>query len=103
MKEAGTHEGTAKQIVRLFRDHLAPGRQPSTDEAGRIRIDDRELEPAIQARVSALWEQVTTENLATVSDYASFRTDFRRLFGFEVPGIDYTTPVETDVPLTLVS
>jgi enoyl-[acyl-carrier protein] reductase / trans-2-enoyl-CoA reductase (NAD+) len=82
MKEAGTHEGTAQQIARLFRDHLAPGRQPSTDEAGRIRLDDLEF--------------------ATVSDYASFRTDFRRLFGFEVPGVDYATPVETDVPLGLV-
>jgi enoyl-[acyl-carrier protein] reductase/trans-2-enoyl-CoA reductase (NAD+) len=102
MKEAGTHEGTAEQIVRLFRDHLAPGRQPATDEAGRIRVDDRELDPGIQARVSALWEQVTTENLGTLSDYASFRTDFRRLFGFEVPGIDYAAPVETDVPLTLI-
>lgn len=101
MKEAGTHEGTAEQIVRLFRDHLAPGRQPSTDDAGRIRLDDRELAPDIQARVSALWEQVATENLFALSDYAGFRTDFRRLFGFEVPGIDYGAAVETDVPLTL--
>src|SRR4029453_16266168 len=30
MKEAGTHEGTAEQIARLFRDHLAPGRTPAT-------------------------------------------------------------------------
>ena len=102
MKEAGTHEGTAEQIARLFRDHLAPGQRPTTDEAGRIRLDDRELAPAIQAQVSALWEQVTTENLASISDYPGFRTDFRRLFGFEVPGVDYATPVETDVALDLV-
>ena len=49
MKEAGTHEGTAEQIARLFRDHLAPGRTPTTDDAGRIRIDDREMDPAMQA------------------------------------------------------
>ena len=40
MKEAGTHEGTAEQIARLFRDHLGPGRTPRTDAGGRIRIDD---------------------------------------------------------------
>ena len=40
MKEAGTHEGTAEQIARLFRDHLGPGRTPATDAGGRIRIDD---------------------------------------------------------------
>jgi enoyl-[acyl-carrier protein] reductase/trans-2-enoyl-CoA reductase (NAD+) len=102
MKDAGTHEGTAQQIARLFRDHLAAGVRPTVDEVGRIRLDDRELAPAVQAEVSARWEKVTTENLLALSDYASFRTDFRRLFGFEVPGVDYTAAVETDVPITLV-
>lgn len=99
MKEAGTHERTAEQIARLFRDHLAPGRAPATDQGGRIRIDDREMDPAVQARVASLWNQVTTENLHTVTDYAGFKQDFRRLFGFEVPGVDYAAPVETDVAL----
>ena len=97
MKEAGTHEGTAEQIARLFRDHLAPARSPLTDDAGRIRIDDLEMEASVQARVAALWETVTTENLLEVTDYAGFRSDFRRLFGFEIPGVDYAAPVETDV------
>ena len=97
MKEAGTHEGTAEQIARLYRDHLAPGKTPRTDAEGRIRIDDLELDPGVQARVAALWSEVNTENLATLSDYAGFRTGFRNLFGFEVPGVDYTAPVETDV------
>jgi enoyl-[acyl-carrier protein] reductase / trans-2-enoyl-CoA reductase (NAD+) len=99
MKQAGTHEGTGEQIARLFRDHLAPGRTPTTDDAGRIRIDDREMDPQIQAKVSALWQQVTTENLFELTDYAGFKHDFRALFGFEVPGVDYQTPVETDVAL----
>jgi enoyl-[acyl-carrier protein] reductase / trans-2-enoyl-CoA reductase (NAD+) len=99
MKAAGTHEGTAEQIARLFRDQLGPGRRPVTDEAGRIRIDDREMEAGVQARVAALWDTVTTENLFDLTDYAGFRTDFRRLFGFEIPGLDYAAPVETDVPI----
>jgi enoyl-[acyl-carrier protein] reductase / trans-2-enoyl-CoA reductase (NAD+) len=100
MKETGTHEGTAQQIARLYRDHLGPGRQPHTDAEGRIRLDDLELDPGVQARVDALWADVTTENLASVSDYAGFRTDFRKLFGFEVPGVDYALPVETDVAIS---
>jgi enoyl-[acyl-carrier protein] reductase/trans-2-enoyl-CoA reductase (NAD+) len=99
MKEAGTHEGTAEQIARLFRDHLAPGRTPATDAGGRIRIDDLEMAPAVQARVSELWKTVTTENLTSVTDYAGFKHDFRVLFGFEVPGVDYAAPVETEVLL----
>ena len=99
MKEAGTHEGTAEQIARLFRDHLAPGRTPALDAGGRIRIDDLEMDAGVQAAVSELWGQVTTENLAQITDYAGFKQGFRQLFGFEVEGIDYATPVETDVAL----
>ena len=99
MKAAGTHEGTAEQIARLLRDHLGPGRTPTTDAAGRIRIDDREMAPDVQARVAELWGQVTTENLFQLTDYATFKRDFRALFGFEVPGVDYAAPVETDVAL----
>jgi enoyl-[acyl-carrier protein] reductase/trans-2-enoyl-CoA reductase (NAD+) len=99
MKEKGTHEGTAEQIARLYRDHLAPGRTPALDAAGRIRIDDWEMDPGVQAAVTEVWGKVTTENLAQITDYAGFKQDFRRLFGFEVPGIDYAQPVETDVAL----
>jgi enoyl-[acyl-carrier protein] reductase/trans-2-enoyl-CoA reductase (NAD+) len=99
MKQEGTHEGTGEQIARLFRDHLAPGRTPSLDAAGRIRVDDLEMDPRVQARVSALWQEVTTENLTQLTDYAGFKHDFRSLFGFDVPGVDYATPVETEVPL----
>jgi enoyl-[acyl-carrier protein] reductase/trans-2-enoyl-CoA reductase (NAD+) len=101
MKAKGTHEGTAEQIARLFRDHLAPGRAPRLDDGGRIRVDDLEMEPATQHEVAALWNQVTTENLFALTDYASFKQEFRALFGFEVPGIDYAQAVETDVPLAL--
>jgi enoyl-[acyl-carrier protein] reductase/trans-2-enoyl-CoA reductase (NAD+) len=99
MKQAGTHEGIGEQIGRLFRYHLGPGRQPETDAMGRIRLDDREMEPGLQRRVSELWGLVTTENLFDLTDYAGFKQDFRSLFGFEVPGVDYEAPVETDVPL----
>jgi len=99
MNEAGTHEGTAEQIARLFRDHLGPGRTPATDDAGRIRIDDREMDPAVQARVVEMWKTVTSETLMSAIDYAGFKHDFRVLFGFEVPGVDYAVPVETEVPI----
>jgi enoyl-[acyl-carrier protein] reductase/trans-2-enoyl-CoA reductase (NAD+) len=99
MKAAGTHEGTAEQIARLFRDHLAPGRTPKLDDGGRIRVDDLEMQPDVQKRVSELWGEVTTENLFALTDYAGFKQEFRSLFGFEVPGVDYAVPVETDVPL----
>lgn len=99
MKTGGTHEGTIEQIVRLFADHLAPGKIPMTDDRGRIRVDDREMRPEVQAAVDAVWKTVTSENLLEVSDYAGFKREFRTLFGFEVDGVDYAKPIEVEVPL----
>ena len=99
MKAKGTHEGTIAQTVRLFRDHRAPDRSPRTDEAGRIRLDDRELAPDVQAEVSRLWSEIASDTLFDLSDYAGFKREFRQLFGFEVPGIDYSQPVDLDLPL----
>ena len=95
MKANGTHEGAAAQILRLFQTHLGPGRTPMLDAAGRIRLDDREMAADVQSTVLSLWEQVTTENLFALTDYAGFKQEFRALFGFEIPGIDYAQPVET--------
>ena len=62
MKEAHTHEGCIEQMVRLFREKLLE-ENPPTDEAGRIRMDDWELEEHIQSRVWEIWEQVTTKKM----------------------------------------
>ncbi|HTA21405.1 MAG TPA: bifunctional NADH-specific enoyl-ACP reductase/trans-2-enoyl-CoA reductase, partial [Polyangia bacterium] len=101
MKAEGSHEGTAEQIGRLFRDHLAPGRTPALDAGGRIRVDDLEMQPQIQRRVFEQWNQVTTENLFERTDYAGFKHDFRALFGFEIPGVDYAAPVEVAIALEI--
>jgi enoyl-[acyl-carrier protein] reductase/trans-2-enoyl-CoA reductase (NAD+) len=96
MKEAGTHEVPIDQMTRLFRDHVGPGREPKLDAHGRIRLDDREMDPQTQARVAELWRIVTTENLNEISDWAGFKREFRQIFGFEVEGVDYDAPVEID-------
>ncbi|MCK6487044.1 MAG: trans-2-enoyl-CoA reductase family protein [Planctomycetes bacterium] len=96
MRQAGKHEGTIEQIIRLFRDHYAPGRTPTVDDHARIRVDDWEMAADIQAEVAGLWERVTTENLASLGDYAGFKREFRSLFGFELDGVDYAAPVEVE-------
>ena len=53
----------------------------------------------VQEATAKLWEQVTSENLLQISDYASFKREFRQLFGFEVPGIDYAEAVEVEATL----
>jgi len=99
MREKGVEEYPIEQACRLFADFLAEGSAPVTDEAGRIRLDDREMRADVQAGVAALWPQVTTENLRALTNFAQFQRDFRNLFGFEVKGVDYDEPVETDLSL----
>ena len=94
MRERGLHEDPIHQMVRLFTEHLGPGRMPLLDPERRIRLDDREMEASIQAEIHALWGTVTTENFRDLSDYDAFKRGFRQLFGFEVDGINYEQPVE---------
>lgn len=95
MREHGVHEEAIDQIMRLFRDHLAPGVEPTLDAEGRIRLDDRELAAEIQTEIAARWPQLDTANLYALTDWAECRQAFRQLFGFDVPGVDYAVSVET--------
>ena len=97
MKKKNLEEGPLEQMRRLFTDSLCAGGPPKLDETRRLRLDDREMRSDVQAEVAALWPQVTTENLRAVTDFAGFQREFRGLFGFEVEGVDYEQPVETDV------
>jgi len=88
MKDAGTHEDCIEQMDRLFRDRLS-NKDYQTDAAGRIRMDDWEMAPAVQAQVAARWQQVTTHNLTSLADFVGYQASFLRLFGFGLEGVDY--------------
>ena len=93
MKENNVHEGCIEQIHRLYTERLALDKVP-TDAVGRIRIDDLEMRSDIQEQVSALWEQVTEENLSSIGDLEGYKTDFFNLFGFNYDEIDYNSEVD---------
>ncbi|TRX42998.1 enoyl-ACP reductase FabV [Flavobacterium restrictum] len=90
MKAEGTHEGCIEQIQRLYAQRLFTGNEVPVDEKGRIRVDDWEMNAAVQAQVAALWKQANTENLAELGDLEGYRKDFYNLFGFGFDGVDYT-------------
>lgn len=93
MKEKGIHEGCIEQIYRLFKDRLYTNGEVPTDAQGRIRIDDWEMREDVQAKVSKLWSEATTESLPAIGDLAGYQKDFFNLFGFKVTGIDYDKDV----------
>jgi enoyl-[acyl-carrier protein] reductase/trans-2-enoyl-CoA reductase (NAD+) len=98
--EKQIQEGPIEQMVRLFRDCLAEGKTPAVDERGRIRLDDCELRADVQDEIISLWPRIDTGNLRTATDFDVFQRQFRNLFGFEVPGVDYSQPVETDLAIS---
>lgn len=92
MKEKGLHEGCIEQINRLFRTGLY-GEGCVIDEEQRYRLDDWELRDDVQQACREIWPQVTTENLFELTDYASYKQEFLKLFGFGIEGIDYDADV----------
>jgi enoyl-[acyl-carrier protein] reductase/trans-2-enoyl-CoA reductase (NAD+) len=99
MKEKGTHEGCIEQIQRLFATQLCAPKGPTFDGAGRVRIDDLEMRPEVQSAVAQIWPGTTTETLPALTDIAGYRTEFLKLFGFGMAGIDYDAEVEPHVPM----
>jgi enoyl-[acyl-carrier protein] reductase / trans-2-enoyl-CoA reductase (NAD+) len=94
MKAEGTHEGCIEQMQRLFAEQIYSPKGPTFDEGGRVRLDDLEMKPEVQAAVAQIWPDVTTENLASLTDIAGYKTEFLKLFGFGLPGINYEAETE---------
>ena len=96
MKAEGTHEDCIEQMDRLFRERLYNG-NPQPDEAGRIRVDDWEMKPALQELVGKRWAEVNTENFAELGDFEGYQSSFLRLFGFGLEGVDYDAEVDVGI------
>ena len=44
------------------------------------------------------WQAATPETIDRLADIDWFRAQFRGLYGFDVPGVDYSQPVDPDLP-----
>ncbi len=97
MRAQGKDEAPIDQMIRLFRDYLARGDTSLLDAQGRVRLDQAELRPEIQHAIAEVWVQVESDNLYQLTDFAGFKRAFDNLFGFNVQGVDYAQPVETEL------
>ncbi|MEZ8131021.1 enoyl-ACP reductase FabV [Enterovibrio norvegicus] len=99
MREQGVHEGCMEQIYRMFSQRLykEDGTAPEMDDKNRLRLDDWELRDDIQQHCRDLWPQITSENLKELTDYAEYKEEFLKLFGFGVVGVDYDADVNTEI------
>jgi enoyl-[acyl-carrier protein] reductase/trans-2-enoyl-CoA reductase (NAD+) len=98
MKRDGSHEGCIEQLYRLYTECLYSA-DPRTDEEGRLRCDELELRPEVQAVVADAWAKISTENHAELTDFAGYKEEVLTLFGFGLDGVDYQADVATDVSI----
>lgn len=98
MKEDGSHEGCIEQLYKLFSESLCVA-APEYDAEGRLRADQLEVRPEIQQAVIDAWDKVTEENLYDISDFATYKAEFLRLFGFGLKGVDYEAETNPEVTI----
>ena len=92
MKANASNEHCIEQINRLFSECLYSA-TPRLDSDNRYRVEEKELDPAVQAKVEEIWNQVSEDNLLELIDYQAYSDDFLKLFGFGVAGVDYDADI----------
>ena len=97
MSEQGIHEQCTEQIWRLFTDRLYAGIPVPTDKEGRIRLDDWEMDPLIQAAVQRRWEMQREGKPLKGGNLALVRQEYDRIHGFGYKEIDYGADVDPRV------
>lgn len=97
MSEQGIHEQCTEQIWRLFTDRLYAGIPVPTDKEGRIRLDDWEMNPQVQAEVQKRWELQREGEPLKGGNLALVRQEYDRIHGFGYEEIDYEEDVDPRV------
>ena len=86
MKELELHEGCIEQMQRMFSDKLKSASSSVVDAENLVRMDDWELKPEVQEKVSILLKDLTADNFKDLLDYQGVRREFLELNGFIAEG-----------------
>ncbi|MBW2422303.1 MAG: hypothetical protein JRH19_27475 [Deltaproteobacteria bacterium] len=70
------------------------------DAEGRLRLDQNELAPEVQKLIQEQWQSAEPGPASGISErgLAVFKREFLHLYGWEVDGVDYSTPCEWEPP-----
>lgn len=102
MKKHGIHEGCIDQIQRLFATKLYTGDAPDSDEEHCLRLDNWELREDIQNACRKIWTQINDKNFNELTDYKGYKTEFLRLFGFGISGVNYNVDISCESSFDVV-
>ncbi|MDO4482227.1 MAG: trans-2-enoyl-CoA reductase family protein [Bacillota bacterium] len=93
MQSSGCYENCIQQMYRLLTEKMPPGKPPVVDKDNIIRLDDYELQPEIQEKISRNMERITTETAEELAGLSDYWLDFYNMFGFRFDNIDYSVDV----------
>lgn len=93
MKEHGLFEDNLDHVYRML--DLLGKEKAGVGTNVALRVDDRELDTKIQKIVTERMSKLQAGTVLDDTHFSALRGAFLNLFGFEVPGIDYTQPVDT--------
>ncbi len=95
MKKHGTHEGEIEQKYRFFKEMIY-GNERITDEEGRVRPDNLEMDEQVQSEVEDILKSVSNENVREITDIEGFIDDFMKINGFNFDNVDYDEDVDLE-------
>lgn len=90
LTEQGLFADPIQQMQRLFYSKLANPHSPEVDCERLIRLDDNELDPAIQHQVSECLQMMNQDNFTTFPAYQQLKKSFLQLNGFGWELVDYS-------------
>ncbi len=93
------YEDPLASMRRMFDEKLA-GETPEVDDEGLVRMDDRELDPAVLGEMKRRFEALSEGDVFDEALYDRFMAAYARTRGFGVEGVDYTAPFDTDAVCT---
>ena len=93
MKEQGLFEDNLDHVYRMLQ--LLGQEKAGADTSVALRVDDRELQDKIQKVVTERMGKLQAGTVLDDTHFSALRGAFLNLFGFEIPGIDYSQPVDT--------
>lgn len=66
------------------------------DEEGRLRLDANELDPELQSALRESWEAAKPGDVPplTARGLELFKKEYMQLYGWQVDGVDYESPVD---------
>ena len=89
------HEDPLANMRRMFREHFFAS-EPAPDGEGLIRMDDRELAPAIQSQMAERFAALGPGDAFPRELYERFMGEYAKTRGFEIAGVDYAAEFDTD-------